>query len=51
MGENHDNRDKIKLGAQFPYKHVNCDRIHQRTLHFKRNLQNIQIQQLFFREN
>ena len=41
------NQEKIKFGAQFPPKHDNYDRIHQITLHYKRNLQTIQIVLLF----
>ena len=45
-----ENRDKIKFGAQFPSKHDNHDRMHQITLHYKRNGQNIQILLLFSRQ-
>ena len=48
IGQNQENRDKIKFGQHFPSKHKNCDRMHQITLHYKRNLQNIQIMFLFF---
>ena len=41
IGQNQENRDKIKFGAYFPSKHDAYDRMHQITLHYKRNLQNI----------
>ena len=49
IGQNQENREKIKFGAHFPPKHNNCDRMHQITLHYKRHLQNIQLMLLFSR--
>ena len=49
IGQNQENRGKNKFGAQFPSKHENYDKMHQMTLHCKRNVQNIQILPLFSR--
>ena len=49
IGQNQENRDRIKSGPRFPSKHDNCDRMHQITVHYKRNLQNIQLMLLFSR--
>ena len=43
IGQNQEYCDKIKFGAHLTSKHDNCDRMHQVTLHYKRNLQNIQL--------
>ena len=50
IGQNQGNCDKFKFGEQFPPKHDNSDRTHQVTLHYKRNLQNIQILILYSRK-
>ena len=47
IGQSRGKRSKIKFGGQFPSKHASDDRIHQITLHYKRNLQTIAILLLF----
>ena len=49
IGQNQENWDKIKFGAYFPSKHDICDRMHQITQHYKRNLQIIPLLLLFSR--
>ena len=39
VGQNRDNHDMNKFGAQFPAKHDNNYGIHQMTINYKRNLQ------------
>ena len=39
IGQYQENRDKIRFGAHFPSSHDDCDRMHQITLHYERNLQ------------
>ena len=50
IGQNQENRDKIKYGAYFPSKHDIYDRMHQMTQHYNRNLQNIPLLLLFSRQ-
>ena len=49
IGQNQENRDKIKFGAHFTSKHDHYDRMHQITLHYKRILQDILLMLLFWR--
>ena len=49
IGQNQENHDKVTFGAHVASKHDNCDRMHQITLHYGRNVQYIQLMLFFSR--